>query len=319
MTPVHRSHRENFLSVLAFGLPAMLICLPVILLYTRGKGADYRVIAWWTFLSGVSIANIRAWVISRREFHARARRSPRLHDATRVWQVPLSGVFVAVCAIRSFFPRADVQRIVLFDGFISSVLVGRSLATVAELSFMGQLALLTWEVSFHGANRFGMGLARTIVPLIAVAETCSWYAVITTSYLGNVCEESIWAFSAFLLVVGAASNWRDKSHTWRRLLVLLMALGAGHVLFESFVDVPMYVHRYQADLGAHKPTLSFLQGIENLATYWKVTYAWEDWKTEIAWLSFYFSFVVWASVWLTHAPPPPKALGPEEGRGYLPT
>jgi hypothetical protein len=306
MTPAHRSHKENFLSVLAFGAPAMLLCLPLILLYARGKDADYRVIAWWTFLSGVSVANIRAWFISRREFHARAQRSPRLHDRTRVWQLPLSGIFVAVCAIRSFFPRADVQRIVLFDGFISSVLVGRSLATVAELSFMAQLALMTWEVSLHGANRFGMGLARIIVPLIAVAETCSWYAVITTSYLGNVCEESIWALSAFLLVVGAASNWRDSNHAWRRLLVLLMALGAGHVLFESFIDVPMYVHRHQADLAAHKPTLSFVEGIRNLATYWKVTYQWEDWKTEMAWLGFYFSAVVWASIWITHAPPPPK-------------
>jgi hypothetical protein len=213
---------------------------------------------------------------------------------------------MAVCAIRSFFPRADVQRIVLFDGFISSVLVGRSLATVAELCFMAQLSLLTWEVSLHSANRFGMAISRTIVPLIAVAETFSWYATITTSYIGNVCEESIWAFCAFLLVLGAASNWRDSNHTWKRLLVLLMALGVGHVLFESFVDVPMYVHRYQADLAAQKPTLSFLQGIHNLATYWKVTYAWEDWKTEIAWLSFYFSFVVWASIWITHAPPPPK-------------
>lgn len=297
---------ENLLAIVAVGVVAILACALLVMLYTAGKDADRRVLAWWAILSGISVANIRAWFISRREFHARARRSPRLHHQTRIWQIPLSAVFVAVCAIRSFFPRADVQRIVLFDGWISSVLVGRSLATVAELSFMAQLALLTWEVSLHGENELGMRVAKTVVPLIAVAETCSWYAVITTSYLGNVCEESIWAVSAFLLVIGAISNWKDATRTWKVLLAVLMALGASHVLFESFVDVPMYVHRYQADLAAHKPTLGFLQGIDDLAHYWVVTYRWEDWKSEIAWLSAYFSLVVWASIGITHAPPPPK-------------
>jgi hypothetical protein len=299
---------ENFLSVLAFGVPAVLVCLPLLFLYTAGKDADRRVVIWWAFLSGVSIANIRAWFISRREFFARAKRERRLYHLTRVWQVPLSGIFTGVCAIRSFFPRADVQRIVLFDGFISSVLVGRSLATVAELSLMAQLSLLTWEVSRHSENRFGMLLAKTIVPLIAVAETFSWYSTITTSYLGNCFEESIWAFCSFLLVLGAVSNWSSSNRTWKRILAALMALGTAHVLFEAFNDVPMYVSRYRADEAAHKATFSFLEGISNLAHYWRVTYSWADWQSEIAWLSFYFSIVVWASIWITHAPPPPKDL-----------
>jgi hypothetical protein len=304
--PQRSSQVENLLSIVGVGVGVVGVAVLFILRYTAGKDASPLVVAWWAVLWGVSAANVRAWFVSRREFHARMRHSPRLHHRTRIWQVPLSGVFVAVCAIRASFPRTGVARIVLYDGWISSVLLGRSLATVAELCFMGQLSLILWETSKPAENKLGMGIAKAIVPLIALAEICSWHGVITTIYLGTVLEESIWGLSSLLLVVAALSNWRDSDRAWKTVLVVLTALGGSHVLFETFVDVPMYVRRYLADLAAHKAPVPFLQGIEDLAWSWLVTYRWEDWKPEIAWLTTYFSVVVWASVWITHAPPPPK-------------
>jgi hypothetical protein len=47
----------------------------------------------------------------------------------------LSAAYVFACAFRSFLPRADIQRICLFDTWLSSVTVGRSVATVAEICF----------------------------------------------------------------------------------------------------------------------------------------------------------------------------------------
>jgi hypothetical protein len=52
--------------------------------------------------------------------------------------VLLCGAYVFGCAFRSFLPRADVQRICLFDTWLSSVIVGRSVATVAEVCFAAQ-------------------------------------------------------------------------------------------------------------------------------------------------------------------------------------
>jgi hypothetical protein len=305
MTDPRRSLRAaDALSVAAAGALGLVVSLVLIRRYTGGKDASPAVVAWWTILCGVSAANVCAWFVSRRELHAQMRHSPRAHHGTRAWQVPLSGVFVAVCAIRACFPRTGVARIVLYDGWISSILIGRSLATVAELCLMGQLSLILWETSKPAANKVGMGVARAIVPLIAVAEICSWHGVITTIYLGTVIEESIWGLSSLLLVVAALSNWRHSDRAWKRVLAVLTALGLSHVVFETFVDVPMYVRRYLADLAAHKPPVSFLQGIEDLARSWVVTYRWEDWRPEIAWLTTYFSVVVWASIWIIHAPPP---------------
>ena len=41
-----------------------------------------------------------------------------------------------------------------------------------------------------------------IVPLILIAECFSWYAVLTTNYLGNAIENSIWAVAFFIVAVG---------------------------------------------------------------------------------------------------------------------
>ena len=50
--------------------------------------------------------------------------------------------YVFGCAFRSVLPRADVQRICLFDTWLSSVVIGRSVATVAELCFAAQWAIV---------------------------------------------------------------------------------------------------------------------------------------------------------------------------------
>ena len=53
----------------------------------------------------------------------------------------LCAAYVFGCAFRSFLPRADVQRICLFDTFWSSVVVGRTVATVAEMITSGTVPL----------------------------------------------------------------------------------------------------------------------------------------------------------------------------------
>ena len=37
---------------------------------------------------------------------------------------------------------------------------------------------------------------------------------------------------------------------------------------------------------------------------WVVSHSWDIWKTEVVWMSLYFSVAVWLSVALIHAPVP---------------
>ena len=58
----------------------------------------------------------------------------------------LCAAYVFGCAFRSFLPRADVQRICLFDTWLSSVMVGRTVATVAEVCFAAQWAIILHQL-----------------------------------------------------------------------------------------------------------------------------------------------------------------------------
>ena len=95
----------------------------------------------------------------------------------------LCAAYVFGCAFRSFLPRADVQRICLFDTWLSSVVVGRSVATVAEICFAAQWAIVLHQLGTMTGADTTLNAAWVIVPLILIAECFSWYAVLTTNYL----------------------------------------------------------------------------------------------------------------------------------------
>ena len=90
--------------------------------------------AWWAILCVVSALNLVAWGVAALSiWRRRGETDPALY-ALRRTQLLLSAVFVLVCAFRSVFPRADVQRICLHDSWLSSVMLGRSLATIAGVN-----------------------------------------------------------------------------------------------------------------------------------------------------------------------------------------
>ena len=88
----------------------------------------------------------------------------------------------------------------MVDSWASSVLIGRSVATIAELSFAAQWALLLRGGALTTGHRLSLHVAHAIVPLIAIAEINSWYAVLTTRNIGHVAEETLWGGCAVLSV-----------------------------------------------------------------------------------------------------------------------
>jgi hypothetical protein len=250
----------------------------------------------------VSVVNGGLWTFAAVRFaSASADRdaAKRRLDRREVW---LSAGYVAICAFRSVFPRADVQRICLFDTWLSSVLVGRTVATIAELCFVAQWALLLHALARTKESAFAINVSRIVVPLIAIAEVFSWYAVVSTNYLGNVVEESIWASTGALLVISLLILWPRCSGALRRGVALAIASAAFYVAFMSLVDVPMYVSRWRADEAAGRPYLSLGDGFFDLAHRWIVTRTFSDWREEMPWMALYFSVAVWISIALTRVP-----------------
>ncbi len=258
---------------------------------------DWRnpIAIWWSFLVLVSVANVLLWRLLHRRF--RRRTSGRGDGTLRVeLMVLLCAAYVFGCAFRSVLPRADIQRICLFDTWLCSVLVGRSVATIAEVCFAIQWAIVLRQLAGVVKSDTARNISGAIVPLIVLAECCSWYAVVTTSYLGNTIENSIWAL-AFLLIAVALLRLMTAFQGVARLAIGITVAGvACYLAFLMVVDVPMYFARWQADLASGREPLGMAAGLYDVSTRWIVTRDFVQWKDEMAWMALYFSAAVWSSL-----------------------
>ncbi|HUI98430.1 MAG TPA: hypothetical protein VLX44_21950 [Xanthobacteraceae bacterium] len=250
---------------------------------------------WWGLLTLVSGANIAVWFVLYQQL--RAPPIGRLDIASGSGlMLLLSAGYVFGCAFRSLLPRADVQRICLFDTWLSSVVVGRSVATVAEVCFVVQWAIVLHRLGTATGADTALTIAWAVTPLILIAEGLSWYAVLTTNYLGNAIENSLWAVAFGAIGIGLGRLLPELDGPVRVVLAVALVGIAAYLVFLITVDVPMYVARWRAkraDGGRH---LGPLEGLRDVCTRWIVTHDLAAWKDEIAWMSLYFSAAVWASL-----------------------
>jgi len=138
---------------------------------------------WWSILCVATVINVAAWSFSAWTLgHPGAHLPPDVCAMRRrlLW---LSAIYVTGCGFRSVFPMVDVPRICLHDTWISRIVVGRLIATGAELCFAAQWALLLREAGAASGGGLATSIARTLVPIVAVAELFSWFVVLTTNYL----------------------------------------------------------------------------------------------------------------------------------------
>ncbi len=257
--------------------------------------------AWWAGLCLVGLFNIALWCRTAR-WTANA---PGASDAEASWrraQLLLSAVYVLGCAYRSAFPVFDVPRQTLFDSPLSSAFVGRSVATVAELCFAAQWALLVLALGRSFAHRAMVVAGWYIVPLIVLAEACSWYSVLTTSNLGHVFEESLWALCAAMVTASLAWAWPRCARPERTMVAFWCLLAAVYTVYMVAVDVPMYATRWLADEASAKAYLTLGEGVRDAWSRWHPTDQWEHWRTEVVWMSLYFSVGVWMSIALVRMP-----------------
>ena len=268
------------------------------------------VVTWWVLLCAVASINILAWAFS--VAFLKRRRGGMSSDSYAACrrQLVLSAAYVFGCAFRSSLPIFDVPRLSLFNTWLSSVLVGRSVATLAELCFVAQWALMLRETGRTTGSVVTQTASRLLVPLIGIAEICSWYSVLTTSNLGHVVEESIWALSAMLFVASLIAVCPRCGASQRRLFIAWSVAGLAYVGYMLFIDVPMYWARWVADEAGGRQYLTLVQGVFDVSARRIVSYRWEDWRSEIAWMSLYFSVGVWISISLIHA----AMIGARRGR-----
>ncbi|WP_045011485.1 hypothetical protein [Bradyrhizobium sp. LTSP849] len=250
---------------------------------------------WWGSLTLVSNVNILVWFMLYREFYQPAGGSITGPSGIGVMLLLCAG-YVFGCAFRSFLPRADVQRICLFDTWLSSVFVGRTVATVAELCFAAQWAVILHQLGSMAGAETTVNVAWVIVPVIIIAECFSWYAVVTTNYLYNAIENSLWAVTFFLVGIALCRLMPEFHGPVRWALIAGIVGIACFLAFLVTVDVPMYLSRWRAGHAEGNKLLGFLEGLHDVSTRWVVTHDVAHWKGELTWMFLYFSAAVWSSL-----------------------
>jgi len=261
-----------------------------------------NLLLWWAVLCSAAVINLFAWGASAWLFARRAADStPEVHRARRR-VLGLSAVYVLGCGFRSLLPMIDVPRMCLHDTLLSYIAVGRSVATLAELCFAAQWAIVLREAGASAGSALATRVARLLVPLIAVAEIFSWSAVLTTNNFMHAAENSLWTLAAVLAVASFASLRVRLGERHERILLAAIVCGAAYIAFMTTVDVPMYVARWHADLAAGHELLSFDEGLHEVLRRCTVIRRWSAWRADVPWLTLYFTVAVWISIALAHVP-----------------
>jgi hypothetical protein len=248
------------------------------------------VLRWWVFLCAMAIVNAVAWGVAAWSFAP----DPDV-ETTRRALLWLSAVYVAGCAFRSVLPMLDVQRTSLHNTFVSRIFVGRSVATVAELAFVVQWALLMHEA---GAVR----AAFAVVAVIVVAEGLSWGAVLTRNDFFHAAENTLWTVAAALAAAFLASRWTYAGPLGRNVIVAAIVSAAAYIVFMAGYVVPMYVRRWRAESRNEGAYLRVDEGLRQVLGRNSVERDWAQWRQDAAWLTPYFTICVWMSIALAFVP-----------------
>lgn len=255
---------------------------------------DYQTHVWWSCLKGIAWFNLSLWIFT-------AVAAPSVSDnPSAQWHRLLSLIFTSVCAFRSFYPRVDLERVVMVDHWLSSIVLGRSSATVAELAGASQVGLFLWDVGDKHGLDWPKYIGVALVPMVGVAQCCCWAGVLYLDHRWHASEESLWAVFALLVAgVSVEMYYFEISSCWATGLTLLLCAALFYVT--AMVDVPMYMRRASSPscpTSNRKQCQSFSERMRS-ATFDRVpTGTWEVWMHEVGWMTPYFSLAVWGSIGL---------------------
>lgn len=243
---------------------------------------------WWKFLCATAVINILVWM---------AAVWSHLDMQSFSYSQPiLSGIYVVVCAFRSFYPRIDVERYCLFDSPISSVALGRSLATIAEVCFSIQVALLIFDLGTLLESSTMIYISYAIVPIIVFAQLCCWYATLSLNHFWHGVEELAWVLMIFLAAGCFLAGFVTLDGIYQVLMGvgLLSCLGSAYIML--FIDIPMYLSRKKDGSRLGIKYLSIPEGVNDALSRRVQTSDWEVWKKEALWITPYFTIGVWLSI-----------------------
>jgi ABC-type amino acid transport system permease subunit len=254
--------------------------------YAASWPLDRKLTLWLASLAALTALNIGLWIAMAR--------SASLRSPYAEAQLLLSGIYVAVCGFRSLVPRVDLERVCVWDSWLSSIMLGRTAATVAELCFALQCGLFVHRLAEMTGTPLLAAGALLMVPLALLAQILCWYAVLSLNPIGHVIEESLWSLIMLLLAASCgAAAFGAEAPLRVPLIVGCLVYGVGACLTMT-LDVGMYVRRWRER--ATDQRLALATGLRDCLHRRLPTPVWRVWREEVPWMTLYFSVGVWTSL-----------------------
>ena len=213
-------------------------------------------------------------------------------------------VYCVTCAIRAIWPRRDLARTCFFDSWLSVPLLGRCLATVAEVAFAYQIASILKYASKKARCLRACKALGCVVPVVAVAQIVCWKAVASKQNLWHCLEQSLWVVTMLLCgccsLVSSLHLRGDAVHLRRLRTNLLYGFVTSLIfaLFMSLVDIPMWFRRSREDSARGAVFHTWPDGLADMASCGEVSRSPAYWEAEYAWRIGYFVGAAWFSRFL---------------------
>ena len=261
------------------------------------KDGSKLVILWWIFITIISIFNI--------SFISKYLLKYNLNLDQRNVTI-LAFIYTVVCGLRSFYPKNDVKQNCLFKSFLSIPIFGRSIATIAEISFINLVVLIFKKIvddyNFKELILFKKILPN-LIPVIVLAQIFCWSGCLTKNYLYNTAEETLWlvTFSIILLLMISLKTKvpfnNSKDEMIHKLLFLGIPIVTFYLIFLISNDIPMYFRNWKENKKNIRNS-NFIENIKNFSKCSTISWSYKTWEKEIPWQTGYFTSGVWCAIGL---------------------
>lgn len=258
---------------------------------------------WWTIMVCIAALNL-CIALSLATLSRRWAKSEPQYASYMRWLRVLGLIFTCVACYRSIFVSSYPNRLAWFDTLCNSPFVIRSLATFAELSFIGSIAIILRKKhqEYPLTNPWLIRMPAFAFGCIFLAQFFAFGGLVTQYMTLFAIEESLWAIAFLALVPLAVVRLRQKelSSSYRAFLIILAVWCGGYLAFQAyslpfihFAEVSHDIGRIVAPDALHQAIFGFT-ATRDFAAWGGLGF--------FIWHSGYFSVCVWMILYFMGAP-----------------